>query len=816
MFGRGQVSDYNELIFQVKNKGNFVFNDALIVFDLGGDVYFPLSELLESLGVEVKSSGGDQIIEGYVLNEVSTYKIDISKKQFQLGATKTSLKDDDFINGGDGIYIRKNIVEQILNVQMDVDFLGSEVSIISSYLFPPEQKKLRSKKNIGSLTTYAGEEAIDVKRDWLSGFNFDQDIFYRFVKEGRGENHQDVLHQTSFSTEFLKSELYMSYTGINDMKEAQWLSLSRTDHKGRIFGDLEATSFSVYNFNSSSVKLIGGSRTLKGATVSNRPFNTSVIFSKRDFVGPISVGWEVELYQNGIFIARDSGTAQKQRYEFKDIDLYYGTNSFHFIFYGPKGEVKHSYETYNIDDTFQKTKKPIWTFSSGFDEKGESHHFAEVDYLFGEKLYVESIYTSFYDDGLKEFYSLNGSTYLGSSLVSLNSAFTSKDNAFELSSKFKLFQDLSTQLSYTRVNGLTSELLEGDLGLKDIARLTVLFPLKFISNLQLFSEFKYKKFKNTDTLWQRYRLSYFKGKLYSSFYFEDLDGYSFVELFNRYVFGKNELRFETRISHSEIENISLELLHRNSRFSLSGDISHYVDSELTTTTLSYNHRLKYLTLGANLSHNKKESIIGINLSYGLNYDDGKTQIYEKKTSAYGSLKIIAFEDLNGNNTYDEDEPLTENVEFRKVTGSLTEKTNVLGVATFTHLIPNKPVDIKISMKDVENIYLKANKKGFRIWPRVGKNATIYVPLSIRGEAEGEVQLTNPNIVMSDIDVYIIDTNNEKRKIRVENDGYFWVDNLAPGDYHLRIECSKCEIESFEKEFSMPSGGDSLFIEGLRI
>src|SRR5690606_23623210 len=150
----------------------------------------------------------------------------------------------------------------------------------------------------------------------------------RYTKSSASKKEKiDILHQTSLSAEFLKSEFYTNYTGTNGKKESWWLSLERNDYRSRIFGDGGLSEVKLYSFNTNSLKLIGGGRELKGLYFSNRPLNTASRFSTQDFSGALDNGWEVELYHNDVLIGREVGTLEKQRYEFREVDLYYGVNS---------------------------------------------------------------------------------------------------------------------------------------------------------------------------------------------------------------------------------------------------------------------------------------------------------------------------------------------------------------------------------------------------------------------------------------------------------------------------------------------------------
>jgi hypothetical protein len=100
----------------------------------------------------------------------------------------------------------------------------------------------------------------------------------------------------------------------------------------------------------------------KGVSFSNQSSKELIGTRSITFSDNIQPGWEVELYRNGILIERliseDNG-----RYDFKDIELLFGSNQFKLIFYGPQGQVKTQTKQVYVNKNSLNAKQKRYAFS---------------------------------------------------------------------------------------------------------------------------------------------------------------------------------------------------------------------------------------------------------------------------------------------------------------------------------------------------------------------------------------------------------------------------------------------------------------------
>jgi len=137
----------------------------------------------------------------------------------------------------------------------------------------------------------------------------------------------------------------------------------RNDPAGGLLGPLEATQVAVGDVETIAGRLTGQTQVGRGAFVSNRPIGQTNRFSATTLRGTLPAGWDAELYRNGQLIAFQDDRGDG-RYEFVEIELFYGRNDLEIVLYGPQGQIRR-----------EKTSVPV-----GFNqiEPGQTYYWAGV------------------------------------------------------------------------------------------------------------------------------------------------------------------------------------------------------------------------------------------------------------------------------------------------------------------------------------------------------------------------------------------------------------------------------------------------------
>lgn len=159
----------------------------------------------------------------------------------------------------------------------------------------------------------------------------------------------------------LKSTLFISgdnKTSIENMR----LNFSQYDAEGRLLGFLKATQFEFGDITPTKTALAHTSGLSKGFRVSSQKPTATDNNRSTSFNGDIQPGWDVELYQNGILIARTLSN-DVGYYSFDDVPLFFGNNQFKLIFYGPHGEVRTENQQLYINHNNLNAKQENYSFS---------------------------------------------------------------------------------------------------------------------------------------------------------------------------------------------------------------------------------------------------------------------------------------------------------------------------------------------------------------------------------------------------------------------------------------------------------------------
>ncbi|CBW27158.1 putative exported protein [Halobacteriovorax marinus SJ] len=815
---------YNyERIMLIKSKSNFILDEGLITYSKSNKWYIPLEDLFDSIGANYKYNKNERVIQGFIFKKSNVYKIDLNECVLYLKNRKEKFECNDFIPLEDYLLLSTPVVEKLIDIKIKIDSLSSSMTLEYHSLFPPEEKEKRSERKIGKAKRRAIFPVEKNERDWIDGFNFDQDISGDIYRSQSGDSRGAIRHETSLSAEFLKSELYTDYRGVDRKQESFWLSLERNDYRNRIFGDVGLSEVKVVNFNLPTTNLVGGGQKLTGIYFSNRSLYKASNFTKEDFSGPLEKDWEVELYQNDILIARELGTAEKQRYEFNGVDLYYGMNRFKFIFYGPKGERRYESKNLNITDAFIEADKLVNVAGAyGFDENDKENYSLSLSKNLFKRVQFElnTVKSYEYTTGVTTNYfggSLN--TFLNSTLLDLNYINDGENRAIETALKFNTL-GVNTNLSYINNSGVKSSILGHSNPVDYSWNANFLLPLRFIKNLQTFNRISYKKKIGIDDNYTDFlnRISLSIRNFYISNSMSVENTIFTNEIFTRYNFGKSSFKFKNRWGKEGLRDSELSYTFSNrKKNSYSSALVYAYEQSTTNLRFRADRRFRNFFAGVSLDvGNKGDYGAGVNLSYGLVYDeDTGINLYNKRTTEYSNIKASAFHDLNGDGIRNDNEELIRDVEFYRLSGNERESTNHTGYAFFSFVQPFSPTDIKISLTNIQNIYLRPKTLGKRVWGRVGKTASVEFPLQIEGDIEGEIDFIDGN-KRKKITANLVSNGKILKRIHADKDGYFYSGGIKPGKYTLKVICDDCDGRVFEKTFNMPKEGDSLFLEGVRI
>ncbi len=311
--------------------------DVVFCLEEHGRYYLSIEDLADLLQFQLIQNGG---IHGSFLGK--SFKVDPS-----------SLSAEDYLRISGQDYFSFAYYEKLFPLRFEVNHLDMQLKISSDEDLPVIQKL----------------QAADRRRnfvppppfDGFKNYEFDNrlwsvpvvDFSYRknlAVSDYNGDNERHFDNNYfQFDSGMLLGGFDAYASVFGDSEQKGYAPRARFT-LGRTFLDepknaLNLTSFEAGDVTGFNSTLFNNSANGRGLYASS--FKDLVLSADKtiDINGPLSSGWEVELYQNGQLIGfRQAGL--NGRYQFSNIPVNYGLNAFKLVFYGPYGEIQTEERNY--------------------------------------------------------------------------------------------------------------------------------------------------------------------------------------------------------------------------------------------------------------------------------------------------------------------------------------------------------------------------------------------------------------------------------------------------------------------------------------
>lgn len=344
------------LLFKIAAKAEVNDDDMLILepvvqkvslkeytyaFEAAGKVYISLPEMSLYTGLKYKLT--KKRLSLWLANEenaaVEMNLAGLTIKQPNQQPQKFALEDMLVID--DTLFFSETLWAEILKSDVTVDKLNMRLILNRDKDFPTIAKIKAEDKRAKGL--------YDISRDSFKNYEFDNRWFGAPVVDlslSKGWSHSKSTHKSYNNDSYamnvamlaagLDVEAYVSGESYNDHKPRVRLSGSRTflDEPANALNLKTLKIGDLTGLNSSYFANQGFGR---GAAVSS--FKNLVMSADKtiDITGSLQEGWQVELYWNNQLIGfRQNGVAGQ--YNFPNIPVSYGLNTFNLVFYGPYGE----------------------------------------------------------------------------------------------------------------------------------------------------------------------------------------------------------------------------------------------------------------------------------------------------------------------------------------------------------------------------------------------------------------------------------------------------------------------------------------------
>lgn len=343
----GAEEEMSELLILEPVVQSYNMQDYAYAYEERGKIYISLPQMSLYTGLKTHVQNGLLTI---VTSGDGEDKVTVDTLTHTIRTAEgSSLFDENDIQIFDEtLFLTTELWSKILGAEVSVDKLNMMLLINREKDFPTIIKLKAEKKRSKGL--------YDFKSDGFENYEFDERWLGDPVLDlsfGKGWGHSNggrTFNSDSYSANLamlaggLDINAYFAGDSYSDRKPRIRLSGSRTflDEPPNALNLKTLKLGDINGINNSYFTNAGYGR---GAAVSS--FKNLVMSANKtiDITGPLTDGWQVELYWNEQLVGfRQNGV--NGQYNFPNIPVSYGLNVFKLVFYGPYGEVRTEYERY--------------------------------------------------------------------------------------------------------------------------------------------------------------------------------------------------------------------------------------------------------------------------------------------------------------------------------------------------------------------------------------------------------------------------------------------------------------------------------------
>lgn len=830
--------------------------------------FLQIAELPIYVGLETRSAEGwfQQENNKFTLSPMAdgSLKVQLGSKDHMIAADRYRVEDD--------IFVELEDVSQWFELKYELNEERLALALTSKEKLPVELRLARLNKK-GIATTASNESVMPLKDSGYRAFSppmLDVQTWAQEVervyqplpgapageaprKERDNSANYSIL--ASHDLAYLNTELFLAGNKEDSLDRA-WLTMSRQSDANDLLGPLHATEYALGDITPVNAGLGNTRERSLGFSLGNTPINQLADNRKVNITGELQVGWDVELYRNGILIDQRLGVSEG-RYEFNDTQLEYGNNDFELLFYGPQGQIESKKESYIVDSNTVRGGEGMYRFS--LVQVGQSVFNMEnflydptqeglmastvLDYGLNDWLALTAGSSVFEpkEGDVQQFVNLGANASLGK--AGLLSARLQQDkdqlNSMDFSYRSRL---LNTSYSLGFLRQESQKLDSNDIYSTDTLSASMsgqlfsgtLLPLSYQNSWQRMEiqdqSLRDEYFQNTvgfssqlgyvsnslvlqkdvivDPLLDPMLNPAAEDSLHGSFQYRKNFGRLHTRLYSDYSLKPtNEIyTYGGALNYSWSSNLNTEL--RYTDYTLA-------DKSQINLALNWHKDAFYFNTNAGYQSDGAWNA-GIGLRFSLGYEPIGRSVFTsgKPIAQSGAVSARVFEDLNMNGIFDANERPIENATVKAVQAYRQEKTNASGVAVLSSIYNNTTTDIVVDESTLDGPFMITAIPGVAIKARKGYVETVELPVVKAGEVEGVIYLKNvaggsdvaPYIMLNLVD------KNEKivASTRSEYDGYYLFTNVKPGSYSLKVDENYIDrrgLKTANRNLNFSSDGD---------
>ena len=806
-----------------------------------------LTSLFESLDFPIDVDMTNKNVTGWFIKEKNKFTLTFPTQNTQpitanINGTEYPLLKNNYLIQDDDLFVESEVLDQWFELYFNFNYPDLVVHITPTQPLPIQTRL--SRKNQQRSSKYNTKAVLPWKESTYQAISAP----LLDVQLNSSVNQDQIYGSYSLLSVqdigYLSSELYLSGNKFDPLNNAR-LTFSKEDKNRSLLGPLRATRYQFGDVT--PVKLANNSTRGEnvGLRFSNQKSKAGTDNKTTNINGNAQAGWDAELYRNGLFVDRQL-KIQTGRYDFRDVELFFGENKFEIILYGPQGQIQQVSQDYYIDSNILKAQEIVYDLSiteasgsllgvsdsNSNDLKGWQ---TAGTYTFGltDNFSTNMGASYFFNQSGEDFYQYS----LGASFTPFKQLIVSSDyqhdnfnnNSLTLNAR-TLWQDQSLSLNYGQRKYYSQDKIENFSQNYDIIMSGKLFDFSIIP-VYYQNEWRHSGIGNTSetkSFTNQISVRSFIGKASNQISWLDT---AVNEDGKPSIFGSFELqkhfstlytRLETGYRLSDDPRITLlkadlsyPLTHNiNSSF----DISYTLDNDRYNANLGLNWSFDSLLLSSTAQYNSdKNWSIGLFTSFAFGYEPITQEFFMSKGSLArnGTLVTRVFEDENLNGKFDKGETPLEGVKVKASQSYRQDYTTENGIAVLKNLPSGKRSDIVIDQRTVEDPFIIPATAGVSITARKGYIEVLDIPMVNAGELEGTVYI-NDKKDNENFGAYLnINLHNAENVLvattETEFDGYYLFTNIVPGKYTLSISPDDIKRKKLydlkTQEFEFSAAGD---------
>ena len=766
-----------------------------------------LANLLEILDLPIRFSLEQRSADGWFLKEDNLFQLNLADEASSyvvIGGDRYDLAAEQYEISSDDIYIE---LEQIskwfqLTPQVDEEYLKLELTSPHKLPVIARFERQNTKQVVAAYGSKSVLPATGISYTPYSAPLVDVQLA---LSHSNSSNVGSYSVSSNQDLAYFNSELFV-YGNSADSLQAVRLNLNKESADADLFPLLPVTKLELGDVSPFSIGSGASAGLSRGVSISNTPLNQLYDNKRVTIAGQLPVGWDVEVYRGGVLINR-ALAVNEGRYEFRDIELYYGKNEFEIVLYGPQGQVETRNESYVVD------QNEVLAGQSFYNLSVVELNRSLFDFFFDEQPPDTGILSSFiFNQGVTDWLALRaGASSYNSDLEQRKDSFIAGINlnlagTALLNSSLRVDKDerqiiessLRTEVAEIDWSLNYSDAKEDEIALqnRNVERYALNFSgdlFDLVNYANTYSKESFGDGNETTTISNATSVSSFLGALSNSLIYQKVKNPQALDQLKEDLAGE-KLPFDD-VSFTEEELLLDDPLLISERYSTRGVLSYTKRFGSVLTRLSSAYQIKpesdILSYSSNFNIPVSTSLTadlrfsyfpqfarrqyGMGLSWRYNdfifnafgnyvdsdsYQVGlstrfsfgaasKAENYAlsgKQVGSYGGAVVKVYEDKNLNQRHDSGEPLIKNALVKAVQANTQASTGAEGYAVLSGIVPNTKTDIVIDRISLEDDRMVSTIPGFSISSRKGFWEPLELPVSRTAEIEGKVYFYDENEV----------------------------------------------------------------------